>query len=115
VVKPSVVKPSVVKPSVVKPSVVKPSVVKPSVVNSLCELTPNSEVRWPNSYAESVAPPKPRVAAHAAHASVTGRPNGRIEHASPAVRQVVRRFPVRGAGRSRLDALYYQLDAGLRR
>jgi hypothetical protein len=38
-----------------------------------------------------------------------------IEHASPAVREVVRRFPPRGAGRSRLDALYYQLDAGLRR
>ena len=38
-----------------------------------------------------------------------------IEHASPAVREVVRRFPARGVGRSRLDALYYQLDAGLRR
>ncbi|MGD0249088.1 MAG: putative immunity protein [Candidatus Limnocylindrales bacterium] len=38
-----------------------------------------------------------------------------IEHASPAVREVVRRFPARGPGRSRLDALYYQLDAGLRR
>src|ERR1035437_3960197 len=35
-----------------------------------------------------------------------------IEHASPAVREVVRRFPARGVGRSRLDALYYQLDAG---
>jgi len=38
-----------------------------------------------------------------------------IEHASPAVREVVRRMPVRGSGRGRLDALYYQLDAGLRR
>jgi len=38
-----------------------------------------------------------------------------IEHASPAVREVVRRFPVRGLGRSRLDALLHQLDAGLRR
>lgn len=38
-----------------------------------------------------------------------------IEHASPAVREVVGRFPIRGPGRSRLDALYYQLDAGLRR
>jgi hypothetical protein len=38
-----------------------------------------------------------------------------IEHASPVVRDVVRRYPGRGAGRSRLDALYYQLDAGLRR
>lgn len=38
-----------------------------------------------------------------------------IKHASPAVREVVRRFPARSAGRSRLDTLYYQLDAGLRR
>ena len=38
-----------------------------------------------------------------------------IEHASPAVREVVRRYPARVPGRSRLDALYYQLDAGLRR
>ena len=38
-----------------------------------------------------------------------------IEHASPAVHEVVRRFPARSPGRSRLDALYYQLDAGLRR
>jgi hypothetical protein len=37
-----------------------------------------------------------------------------IGHASPPVREVVRRFPSRGSGRSRLDALYYQLDAGLR-
>jgi hypothetical protein len=38
-----------------------------------------------------------------------------IEHASPTVREVVRRFPARSPGRSRLDALYCQLDAGLRR
>jgi hypothetical protein len=38
-----------------------------------------------------------------------------IEHASPAVREVVRRMPVRGSGRGRLDALLQQLDAGLRR
>jgi hypothetical protein len=38
-----------------------------------------------------------------------------IEHAAPAVRQVVRRYPARGPGRSRLDALYSKLDAGLRR
>src|SRR5262245_26961668 len=38
-----------------------------------------------------------------------------IEHASPTVREVVRRRPVRGSGRVRLDALLYQLDAGLRR
>ena len=38
-----------------------------------------------------------------------------IEHASPAVREVVRRMPVRVSGRGRLDALFHQLDAGLRR
>ncbi len=38
-----------------------------------------------------------------------------IEHASPAVREVVGRYPVRGVGRGRLDALYYELDSGLRR
>ncbi|MCG8348416.1 MAG: hypothetical protein MI924_11635 [Chloroflexales bacterium] len=38
-----------------------------------------------------------------------------IEHASSAVREIVRRMPVRGSGRSRLDALLYQLDARLRR
>jgi hypothetical protein len=37
-----------------------------------------------------------------------------IEHASPAVRDVVRRMPVRDSGGSRLDALFSQLDAGLR-
>ena len=37
-----------------------------------------------------------------------------IEHASPAVREMVGRYPVRGPGRSRLGALLYQLDAGLR-
>src|SRR5262249_8323115 len=37
-----------------------------------------------------------------------------IEHASPEVREVVRRWPARGPGRSRLDALYYVVDAGLR-
>ena len=38
-----------------------------------------------------------------------------IAHASPAVREVVRRYPARGPGRSRLDSLFYQLDAALRR
>ncbi|KJK56428.1 putative immunity protein [Saccharothrix sp. ST-888] len=38
-----------------------------------------------------------------------------IEHASPAVRGIVRQMPVRSPGRSRLDALYFQLDAALRR
>lgn len=38
-----------------------------------------------------------------------------IEHASPALREVLRRMPVRTAGRGRLDRLLYQLDAGLRR
>jgi hypothetical protein len=37
-----------------------------------------------------------------------------IEHASPTVREVVRRFPIRGPGRGRLDDFLYQLDAGLR-
>ncbi|MGA3057688.1 MAG: putative immunity protein [Candidatus Limnocylindrales bacterium] len=38
-----------------------------------------------------------------------------IEHASPAVREVVRRMPVRDCGRGRLEALMCQLGAGLRR
>lgn len=38
-----------------------------------------------------------------------------LEHASPAVREVVRRYPARDPGRGRLAALLYQLDAGLRR
>ncbi|MDJ0380352.1 putative immunity protein [Streptomyces sp. G-G2] len=38
-----------------------------------------------------------------------------IEQASPAVREVVRRFPVRGAGRTRQSTFLHQLDAGLRR
>jgi hypothetical protein len=38
-----------------------------------------------------------------------------IKHASPAVREVVRRLPARSSGRGRLDALLHQLDAGLRR
>jgi hypothetical protein len=37
-----------------------------------------------------------------------------IEHAAPGVREVVRRMAVRGSGRGRLDALFCQLDAGLR-
>ena len=38
-----------------------------------------------------------------------------IEHASPAVIEVMQRLPVRSRGRGRLDALLYQLDAGFRR
>ncbi|HEX5064332.1 MAG TPA: hypothetical protein VFV99_33385 [Kofleriaceae bacterium] len=38
-----------------------------------------------------------------------------LRRATPALRNVVRRFPSRRAGRSRLDQLYSQLDAGLRR
>jgi hypothetical protein len=38
-----------------------------------------------------------------------------VEQAPLEVREVVRRMPPRTPGRSRLDALYYQLDAGLRR
>jgi len=37
-----------------------------------------------------------------------------VEHASPEVREVVGRWPARGPGRSRLEALYSMLDAGLR-
>lgn len=37
-----------------------------------------------------------------------------IEHASPTLREILRRMPVRAAGRGRLDQLLYQLDAGLR-
>lgn len=38
-----------------------------------------------------------------------------VQHAAPEVREVVGRWPARGPGRSRLETLYYQLDAGLRR
>jgi hypothetical protein len=37
-----------------------------------------------------------------------------IQHASPAVREVVRRYPIRVSGRTRLNVLFYQLDTGLR-
>ncbi len=37
-----------------------------------------------------------------------------IDHASPAVREIVCRWPARGLGRTRLSALFYQLDTGLR-
>jgi hypothetical protein len=37
-----------------------------------------------------------------------------IERASSTVREVVRRFPARSPGRTRLATLYYQLDVGLR-
>lgn len=37
-----------------------------------------------------------------------------IERASDTVREIVRRFPVRGPGRGRMDALYFRLDAGFR-
>jgi hypothetical protein len=38
-----------------------------------------------------------------------------IQHAAPAVREVVRRYPIRVPGRTRLNALFYRLDTGLRR
>ena len=38
-----------------------------------------------------------------------------IDHASRAVRGIACRWPVRVCGRTRLSALFYQLDAGLRR
>jgi hypothetical protein len=37
-----------------------------------------------------------------------------IEHASPAVRDVVRRWPARSPSRTRQGTLYHRLDAGLR-
>lgn len=37
-----------------------------------------------------------------------------IHRASPEVREIVSRWPVRVPGRTRLSALFYQLDAGLR-
>lgn len=38
-----------------------------------------------------------------------------VKHAGPAVRDVLRRMPARDAGRGGLNALLYQLDAGIRR
>ena len=38
-----------------------------------------------------------------------------VRRAPPAVREIVRRLPARGAGRTRQAALYVLLDAGLRR
>jgi hypothetical protein len=38
-----------------------------------------------------------------------------IEHASPAIRQLVRRFPGRAPGKGLLGKLLYELDTGLRR
>jgi hypothetical protein len=38
-----------------------------------------------------------------------------IQHAPSAVRAVLRRMPAREAGRGRLNALMYEIDAGLRR
>jgi hypothetical protein len=37
-----------------------------------------------------------------------------IDHASPAVREIVCRWPARVIGRTRLNALFYKLDSGLR-
>ncbi len=37
-----------------------------------------------------------------------------LQHATPAVREIVRKLPPRQPGRSRQAALYYQLDVGLR-
>lgn len=37
-----------------------------------------------------------------------------VAHASSAVREIVGRWPVRDIGRTRLSALFYKLDAGLR-
>lgn len=37
-----------------------------------------------------------------------------VDHASPAVREIVGRWPARVPGRTRLEALFYLLDAGVR-
>jgi hypothetical protein len=37
-----------------------------------------------------------------------------IAHATETLRDILRRFPARKRGRTALDALYYELDAGLR-
>ena len=37
-----------------------------------------------------------------------------IDHAAPAVRALLRRMPARGPGRTRQDALYFELDEGMR-
>ena len=37
-----------------------------------------------------------------------------IRHATPAVREIISRWPARVRGRTKLDAFFYQLDAGLR-
>jgi hypothetical protein len=37
-----------------------------------------------------------------------------IENASPEIRDIICRWPARSVGRTRPDALYYQLDSGLR-
>lgn len=38
-----------------------------------------------------------------------------IEHASPAVRQIVQRMPARAPSKNRFGKLPYELDIGLRR
>jgi hypothetical protein len=38
-----------------------------------------------------------------------------IAHAPPAVREILLEMPARPAGKSRVDALLYALDAGIRR
>jgi len=37
-----------------------------------------------------------------------------IKHASPTIRDIVRRWPARAPGTTRLNILFYQLDSGLR-
>lgn len=37
-----------------------------------------------------------------------------IQHATPPICEITRRFPAHGPGRSRLATLYYQIDTGLR-
>jgi hypothetical protein len=63
----------------------------------------------------------PAVYAALARELATNEPNAAdielrwaVEHASPAVRDIVCRWPARVPGRTRLSTLFYQLDAGLR-
>jgi len=37
-----------------------------------------------------------------------------VDHASPAIREIVRRWPARVSGGTRLNDLFYKLDSGLR-
>lgn len=52
--------------------------------------------------------------AHGDHAAAESEVRWALEHAPTEARQVLRQMPAREPGSSRLDALLYKLDAGLR-